>query len=118
MQSGILTDTFSAAKVAALAPDDWRGKSPQFQEPKLSANIALRDALVPVAARHGTTVSAIAIAWTLTNPGVSGAIVGARSASQVDGWIDGARVALTTEDVDDIAAAIARTQQPGIPASR
>src|SRR6266705_839178 len=45
MQSGLLTDGFTAARVAALAPDDWRRRSPQFQQPALAKNIALRDAL-------------------------------------------------------------------------
>src|SRR5256885_10795699 len=58
MQSGLLTDSFTAARVAALAPDDWRRKSPQFQQPALGKNLALRDALQPIARRHGTTVSA------------------------------------------------------------
>jgi aryl-alcohol dehydrogenase-like predicted oxidoreductase len=110
MQAGIFTDSFSRERVAALTADDWRRNSPEFREPKLSANIALRDALRPIAARHGTTVSAVAIAWTLTTPGVSGAIVGGRSPQQVDGWIGAARVQLTGEDLADIAAAIARTQ--------
>ena len=90
-----------------MAPDDWRRNSPEFKEPKLSANILLRDALRPIARRHGTTVSAIAVAWTIATAGVTGAIVGARSAEQVDGWIDAARVALTAGDLAEIAAAIA-----------
>src|SRR6185295_19178646 len=105
MQAGILTESFSTSRVAALTTDDWRRKSPEFQEPKLSANIALRDALRPIARRHGTTVSAIAVAWTLTSPGVTGAIVGARSAEQVDGCIDAGRVTLTESDLAEIAAA-------------
>jgi aryl-alcohol dehydrogenase-like predicted oxidoreductase len=109
MQSGLLTDGFSAARVASLAADDWRRRSAEFQAPNLSRNLALRDALRPIAKRHGTTVSAVAVAWTLAWPGVSGAIVGARSPEQVDGWIQAARVALSPRDLDEIAAAIART---------
>src|SRR5437016_368454 len=98
-----------AARVAALAPDDWRRRSPQFQQPALGKNLALRDALKPIARRHGTTVSAVAVAWTLAWPGVSGAIVGARTAAQVDGWIGAATLELTAADLDEIAAAITRT---------
>jgi aryl-alcohol dehydrogenase-like predicted oxidoreductase len=118
MQSGILTDSFSTDRVASFSEDDWRRKSPEFREPKLSANIALRDALRPIATRHETTVSAIAVAWTLATPGVTGAIVGARSAEQVDGWIDAARVRLTADDLEEIAAAVSRTQPAAAPASR
>jgi aryl-alcohol dehydrogenase-like predicted oxidoreductase len=110
MQSGILTDRFSKARVDSLAPDDWRRKSPEFAEPKLSMNIALRDALRSIAERHKTAVSVIAVAWTLSTPGVTAAIVGARSAQQVDGWIDAGRITLTPEDLAEIAAAVERTQ--------
>jgi len=109
MQSGLLTDSFTAARVAALAPDDWRRRSPQFQQPALGKNVALRDALKPIARRHGTTASAVAVAWTLAWPGVTGAIVGARTAAQVDGWIGAATLDLTAADLDEIAAAITRT---------
>ena len=109
MQAGLLTDSFTAARVSALAQDDWRRRAVEFQGPNLSRNLALRDALQPIARRHGATVSAIAVAWTLAWPGVTGAIVGARTAGQVDGWIGAATLELTAADLDEIAAAIART---------
>jgi aryl-alcohol dehydrogenase-like predicted oxidoreductase len=109
MQSGILTDRFSRERVTQLAPDDWRRRGPDFQEPRLNRNIALRDALKPIARRHGTSVAAVAVAWTIAWPGVTGAIVGARSPDQVDGWIGAARLALTAQDLGEIAAAIERT---------
>ena len=109
MQSGLLTDRFSRERLAQLALDDWRRRSQEFQEPRLSRNLALRDALKPIAKRHGATVSAVAVAWTLAWPGVTGAIVGARSPEQVDGWIGAASLELTPADLDEIAAAIERT---------
>ena len=104
LQSGILTASFSAARAAALAADDWRRRSADFQEPALSRNLALRDALSPIAERHHTSVSAIAIAWATHFPGVSGAIVGARSPAQLDDWIDAGKLQLTAEDLAEIAA--------------
>jgi aryl-alcohol dehydrogenase-like predicted oxidoreductase len=109
MQSGLLTDSFTADRVAALAEDDWRRRASEFQQPNLGRNLWLRDALRSIARRHGTSVSAIAIAWTLAWPGVTGAIVGARTPKQVDGWIRAASIALTEPDLDEIAAAIRRT---------
>ena len=106
MQSGILTDTFSRARVEALAPDDWRRRSPEFQSPSLERNLALRDALKPIAKRHDTTIGAVAIAWVLAWPGVTGAIVGARSPEQVDGWLRAATLTLDARDLDQIARAI------------
>jgi aryl-alcohol dehydrogenase-like predicted oxidoreductase len=109
MQSGLLTDNFTAESVTKLAPDDWRRRDPEFQEPRLSRNLALRDALRPIAQRHGATVAAVAVAWTNSWPGVTGAIVGARSPQQVDGWIGAASVTLTPADLEEISAAIQRT---------
>src|SRR5882672_6863701 len=101
MQAGILTETFSVERVKKMAADDWRTKSANFQTPQLERNLALRDALIPIARRHNSTVSAVAIAWTLVWPGLTAAIVGARSAEQVDGWIDAATLKLTATDLDE-----------------
>jgi aryl-alcohol dehydrogenase-like predicted oxidoreductase len=119
MQSGILTERFSPARVARMAKDDWRRRSAEFQSPQLERNIALRNALDPIADRHDTTVSAVAIAWTLAWRGVTGAIVGARSPDQIDGWIDAARLTLDHADLEEIATAIAQTgagRGPQVPA--
>jgi len=122
MQSGLLTESFTADRVAALAADDWRRGAAEFQQPQLGRNLALRDALQPIAQRHETSVSCIAIAWVLSWPGVSGAIVGARTPEQVDGWIGAAAIQLSRRDLDEIAAAIQHSQAgtgPGkLPQSR
>ena len=110
MQSGLLTDSFTADRVSSLAEDDWRRRAPEFRPPRLRRNLDLRDALRPIAERHGTSVSSIAIAWTLSWPGVTGAIVGARTLKQVEGWIGAAAVTLTPQDLDEIASAIRRTK--------
>ena len=109
MQSGLLTDSFTADRVANLAQDDWRRRSSEFQEPNLSRNLALRDSLRPIAKRYKTTVSAIAVAWVNAWPGVTAGIVGARSPQQVDGWIAAANLQLTAADLEEIANAIQRT---------
>ncbi len=104
LQSGILTASFSAQRVAALAPDDWRRRSANFQEPQLSTNLALRDALVPLAEQHGSSVSAVAIAWATSVAGVTGAIVGARSPAQIDDWIDAASLELSPQELAAVTA--------------
>ena len=117
MQSGLLTGRFSAERAQGLPQDDWRSRNPEFQGEKLVANLKLAEALRPVAERHGTSVAAVAVAWTLAWPGVTGAIVGARSPAQVDGWLDAATLELTGDDLDAVAAAIAATGAGAGPAS-
>ena len=118
MQSGLLTDGFTRRRIEAMPDDDWRRTlAPQFQEPNLSANLALRDRLRPIAGRHKTTVSAVAVAWTLAWPGLTGAIVGARSPEQVDGWIAASTLDLGQDDLAEIARAIRDTHAGSGPVS-
>jgi aryl-alcohol dehydrogenase-like predicted oxidoreductase len=116
MQSGLLTDTFTAERVAKMPKDDWRRDAAEFQQPNLKNNLALRDSLRPIAQRYGVSVSAVAVAWILAWPGVTGAIVGARKPEQVDAWIGAANLQLNEKDLGEIAAAIQQTGAGGGPA--
>jgi aryl-alcohol dehydrogenase-like predicted oxidoreductase len=109
LQSGLLSGSFDQARAAALAPDDWRRTSPDFQSPRLEANVALAERLRPIAQRHGVEVPAVAIAWVLEQPGVSGAIVGARRPSQLDAWLPAGTLRLSARDLEEIAAALRET---------
>jgi aryl-alcohol dehydrogenase-like predicted oxidoreductase len=109
MRSGLLTGRFSAERVAGLPEDDWRATADDFQPPKLQANLALVDRLQPIADRVGASLPETAVAWTLAWPGVTGAIVGARTPGQVDGWINAGEVELGQAELDEIAAAIGET---------
>jgi aryl-alcohol dehydrogenase-like predicted oxidoreductase len=117
MASGLLTGAFTAARAAGLDPGDWRADHPDFSQPAVSANLALAEALRRVAERHGVTPAAVAVAWTLAFPGVTGAIVGARSPGQVDGWLPAAILELKDDDLSDVAAAIRATGAGTGPAS-
>jgi aryl-alcohol dehydrogenase-like predicted oxidoreductase len=117
MASGLLSGAFTAGRAARLDPGDWRAGHPDFAGLALSANLALAGALRPVAERHGVTPAAVAIAWTLSFPGVTGAIVGARRPGQVDGWLPAANLELKEDDLADIAAAIRATGAGTGPAS-
>ncbi|NMK49726.1 aldo/keto reductase [Achromobacter sp. Bel] len=109
MQSGLLTGAFSAERARALPADDWRARHAEFMPPNLVRNLALADAFKPIAERHGTTVAAVAAAWTLAWPGVTGAIVGARNAAQVNGLLGAAELELDSDDLDAVAEAIELT---------
>lgn len=94
MASGLLTGKYDHDSFANLARDDWRRNSAAFQEPELSRIFDLVERLKVVAEGLGTTLPLLAIAWTLSVPGVTGAIVGARRPEQVDGWIDAGSLSL------------------------
>ncbi len=99
MASGLLTGAFSRERAAALSSDDWRSRNADFQEPKLSQNLALVERLRAVGRRHGRSPGEVAIAWTLRQPAVTAAIVGARNPGQVEGIIGAAGLRLSTEEV-------------------
>lgn len=109
MVIGLLTDSFTKEKVQALHPDDWRRRHPDYQPPRLERNLALRDRLRDLATARGTNVAAIAVAWVLSWPQVTGAIVGASTAGQVDEWLPAASLTLTSAELDAIASAIGQT---------
>ncbi|HEX8004879.1 MAG TPA: aldo/keto reductase [Trebonia sp.] len=102
MGSGLLTGSMTRDRIARMPEDDWRSRAPEFNEPALSENLALVGRLAKVAERHGVTPGAVAIAWTLRNPAVDGAIVGFRSPAQVNPLLPAAGLTLTDEDVAEI----------------
>jgi aryl-alcohol dehydrogenase-like predicted oxidoreductase len=103
MGSGLLTGAMTRERLAALPDDDWRKRDPRFQEPHLSEDLALIERMRTVADRHGASVGAVAVAWTLLNPAVDGAIVGFRRPDQVDPIVGAANLELTDDDRSVIA---------------
>lgn len=106
LESGLLSGGYTIARAAQLPDDDWRRADPEFSGEGLLRNLKVTDALQSVAQRRGVTTSAVAIAWVLSVPGVNGAIAGARTADQIDGWLRSADVALTETELRFIADAI------------
>ena len=102
MGSGLLTGAMTRERIEGLPDDDWRKGASPFREPELSANLAIAERLREVAERHGTTAGAVAVAWTLRNPGVDAAIVGFRRPAQVDPIVVAANLELSDEDVATI----------------
>jgi aryl-alcohol dehydrogenase-like predicted oxidoreductase len=102
MGSGMLTGAMTRQRVEQLADDDWRKHDERFNEPQLSNNLGLVDQLRTVAERHDTTPGAVAIAWTLLNPAVDGAIVGFRRPDQVDPLLSATSLELTDDDIATI----------------
>ncbi len=105
MGSGLLTGAMTRERLAALPADDWRSRDVRFAEPQLSEHLALAARLQAVADRHGVSPGAVAVAWTLRNPAVDGAITGFRRPAQVDPILAAAGLELTAHDMTEIEAA-------------
>jgi aryl-alcohol dehydrogenase-like predicted oxidoreductase len=102
MQSGLLTGAMTKERVAIMPQDDFRRNSKQFQEPLISRNLELVELLRSIGKRHGVEPGVVAIAWTLHHPAVTAAIVGGRSAEQVDGVLPAATFRLSEEEFQEI----------------
>jgi aryl-alcohol dehydrogenase-like predicted oxidoreductase len=102
MSSGLLTGAFTKERVASLPEDDWRSRSANFLEPKLSKNLELADKLKEVGKKYKRNAGEIAIAWVLKNPAVTAAIVGARNKDQVNGVMTSGNIQLTDSDIQDL----------------
>jgi aryl-alcohol dehydrogenase-like predicted oxidoreductase len=102
MASGLLTGAMTRERAANLPASDWRSRDVGFHEPRLSKNLALVERLREVGERHERPPGQVAIAWALRNPAVTGAIVGARNAKQVEGTVGAASLHLTDEEIAEI----------------
>ena len=102
MKSGLLTGKMTRERIAAMPEDDFRKRVAQFQEPKLTRNLNLAELLRSIGSRHGRSTGEVAIAWTLRHPAVTGAIVGLRSAEQLEGVRGSLEFRLRAEEVTEI----------------
>ena len=105
MGSGMLTGAMSRERIANLPSDDWRTRSPHFQEPLLTRNLRIADKVIEIAKRTGRTPSEIALAWVLSHPAITAAIVGIRSAEQVTGVAGALSYVLDTDSKQELEQA-------------
>ncbi len=108
MASGLLTGAMTRERANKLPEDDWRRGHPDFSEPNLSRNLALVERLREIANRHQRSIGEVAIAWTLHNPAVTGAIVGARNSRQAAGVMRAGDLRLNDKEVAEIEEFLAR----------
>jgi aryl-alcohol dehydrogenase-like predicted oxidoreductase len=106
MYAGLLTGAMTTERVAAFLPEDWRRNLPGFKEPVLSRNLRIVENLRGIGERHGRSPGEVAIAWTLSHPAVTGAIVGFRNAKQVAGIIGATDFRLNASELAEIENAL------------
>lgn len=105
MHNGLLTGKMTRERIAALPSTDWRvNMNPAFKEPHLTRNLQVVDKLREIGAQHDRSAGEVAVAWTLRQPAVSGAIVGVRRAEQVDGMVGAVELRLSEDEVQEIQA--------------
>jgi aryl-alcohol dehydrogenase-like predicted oxidoreductase len=107
MVSGLLTGKMTAARAAALPADDWRRRNAEFNEPNLSRNLRLVELLREIGNGHGVSPGVVAVAWTLHHPAITAAIVGGRSAKQVEETAPALRFRLSREEYETIGKFLA-----------
>jgi aryl-alcohol dehydrogenase-like predicted oxidoreductase len=108
MYSGLLSGAMTRSRIASFPDDDWRRSNPNFQEPLLTQNLELVEVLQRIGTRHKVGAGPVAIAWTLTNPAVTGAIVGVRTAKQAREIAAVVELRLSEEEVAEIGRARAQ----------
>ena len=104
MLSGMLTGKMTRERIAAMPHDDWRRRSVEFNEPRLSRNLRLVELLFEIGSAHHVQPGVVAVAWTLHHPSITAAIVGGRSAQQVEGIAPALSFRLSSEDYNRINA--------------
>jgi aryl-alcohol dehydrogenase-like predicted oxidoreductase len=107
MASGLLTGRMTPERVAQMAGDDWRKRDPEYQEPRLSRNLALANLLAEIGMLHNVPAGTVAIAWTLRNPAVTAAIVGARHPYQIEELLAAAEFRLSDSEYEQIMQFVA-----------
>jgi aryl-alcohol dehydrogenase-like predicted oxidoreductase len=108
MHSGLLTGSMSKERVAALPENDFRKRAKNYQEPQLSRNLAIAELMKTIGERHGVIAGVVAIAWTLHNPAITAAIVGGRSAKQIEGVLPAATFRLSEAEYKEIGEHLAQ----------
>lgn len=109
MASGLLTGAITRQRATSLPVDDWRGRDPEFREPRLTQNLQLVERLRAVGERHGRPPGQVAIAWVLRHPAVTGAIVGGRNARQVEQIVEASDLRLSEREIGQIEGVVDAT---------
>ncbi len=97
---GLLSGTMDAD--TSFPAGDWRANSPVFQGDSFRTNLRIVAELERFARERDHSVSQLAIAWTLANPAVDVAIVGARRATHIEDSIRAAEFELSLQDLAEI----------------
>jgi aryl-alcohol dehydrogenase-like predicted oxidoreductase len=111
MLSGLLTGSMTKERAENFGADDWRKRNKEFQEPQLSKNLEFVETLRGIGQRHGRSPGEVAVAWVLRRPAVTGAIVGSRSAQQMEGVAGALTFRLSDSELTEIQNALEKREK-------
>ena len=97
---GLLTGKFDES--TSFADDDWRSSSDVFEGDEFRTNLEKVRELERFAAELGHSVTELAVAWALAQPGVHVAIVGARKPDHIEGSAPAAELELSSAHIERI----------------
>ncbi len=100
LQRGLLTGKFKPD--AKFKDGDHRANQVHFQPENIKRVNAFLATIKPIADKHNATLGQLVIAWTIAQPGITAALVGARDAAQTKENLKAQNVKLTREDIDEI----------------
>jgi aryl-alcohol dehydrogenase-like predicted oxidoreductase len=108
LQRGLLTGKFTADH--KFSGDDHRAQSPLFQGENLAKVNAFLDTIRPIADGHNATLAQLVIAWTIRQPGITAALVGARNPKQALENAHAGELQLTAEELSAIDVELAQLE--------
>ena len=117
LAQGLLTGAVTAERV--FPETDGRSRGTRFLPGnRARVNALLREVVSPIAAARGATVAQVVLAWTIAQPGVTCALVGARDPGQVRENAAAAAVELSPEELARIGEPFAALElerlRPGL----
>jgi aryl-alcohol dehydrogenase-like predicted oxidoreductase len=99
LAEGFLTDSFSLNK---LDPKDFR-RNHWYAQPENKARVErVRETLAKIARTHNCNMVDVVVAWELTHPALTGAIIGIRNEKEAEEMTAGSKLALTRDEMQEI----------------
>lgn len=115
LEQGLLTGKVDAERTFPEG-DGRRGRATFSPENRAAVNALLQRAVAPVAERHGATIGQIVLACTIAQPGITSALVGARTPEQVHENVRAGELVLADDETRAVHDAFAGLRLTGLPA--
>lgn len=103
---GLLTGRIGVER--EFPDDDWRSQDPRFSIENRRKILSMLDMFRPIADAHNLTIAQLVIAWTISQPGITHALVGARNVGQAQENARAGDVILSQEELTKMDEAVSK----------